>query len=337
MTDLFDQQSHRRYDPLADEWILVSPHRTARPWLGADDRAEPAPRLAHDPQCHLCPGAMRANGVRNPDYVGPYVFANDFPALQPDANGPALTGDPMFQARPALGEARVLCFSPHHTHTLADLSLDAVGAVVQCWVDQSVDLGARYQWVQIFENKGAMMGCSNPHPHGQIWATDALPHIAATECRTQRAWTKTHGTTMLLDLATREAGGPRSVVETGGWVAIVPYWAKWPFETMVLPRYPAQRLSELDIAMQGDLAVMISQLTQLYDGLFKVSFPYSMGWHGAPYDGADHPEWQVHAHVYPPLLRSASIRKFMVGYEMLAEAQRDMTPEQAASRLRALA
>lgn len=333
-----ENHSHRRYDPLGDEWVLVSPHRAKRPWLGEEHPPAADRPPAYDPDCYLCPGNRRATGEANPAYEGPFVFANDFPALQADVPTEAeVSADPLFQRAPAQGEARVICFSPDHARTLPDLDDAAIGAVVDCWCEQAAELGARYPWVQVFENKGAMMGCSNPHPHGQIWATDTVPHLPATECRTQLAWWQDHGSALLRDLAEREAGGPRQVIATEGWLALVPYWAKWPFEVLLLPRFACQRLPDLDGAMRADLARMLGRLTRAYDALFGISFPYSMGWHGAPFDGQNHPEWQLHAHFHPPLLRSASVRKFMVGYEMLAEAQRDLTPEQAAERLRAVA
>ena len=327
--------AHRRYDPLGDEWVLVSPQRTQRPWLGEQASADGAALPGYDPGCYLCPGNVRANGEHNPQYRGPFVFANDFPALQvglPEA----LPDDDeaLFRASPATGEARVICFSPDHARTLSELDPPERRAVVDCWCDQAAELGARYRWVQIFENKGAMMGCSNPHPHGQVWATDMVPHLPATECRSQARWFNRTGEALLDKVARSEAGGPRCVIETANWLALVPYWAKWPFETLVIPRFAVQRLPDLQAGQRSDLADLIGQLTRAYDALFAISFPYSMGWHGAPFDGADHPEWRLHAHFYPPLLRSATVRKFMVGYEMLAEAQRDLTPEQAAARLR---
>jgi UDPglucose--hexose-1-phosphate uridylyltransferase len=327
------EHPHRRYDPLGDEWVLVSPHRAKRPWLGQQDEPDTAKRVSHDPDCYLCPGNTRATGTANPAYMGSFVFTNDFAALRPDAPCPDVI-DPLFQAAGARGESRVICFSPDHAKSLPELDVEQVAGIIDCWRTQTAELGARNQWVQVFENKGAMMGCSNPHPHGQIWATDYVPQTPLVETRTQAAWLDRHGAPLLLQMAAREADGPRVVVETADWIVIVPYWAKWPFETLLLPRFPIKRLSELAPERDRDLARVIRDLTARYDNLFQCSFPYSMGWHGAPFDGEAHDGWQLHAHFYPPLLRSASVRKFMVGYEMLAEAQRDLTPEQAADRLR---
>lgn len=324
---------HRRYNPLTDSWVLVSPHRAKRPWQGQTDAPDIAPRAAHDTDCYLCAGNARVTGERNPDYQGTFVFRNDFAALTPDAPAPD-AGDPLCRAEAARGESRVICFSPDHSATLPELSIQAIRGVIDCWAAQTADLGARYAHVQVFENKGAMMGCSNPHPHGQLWATSYVPQETATEVRTQAAWTG--DAPMLLELAEREANGPRAVVQTEHWLAIVPWWAAWPFETLLLPRFAVQRLTELDTAQREDLALALKDLTSRYDNLFECSFPYSMGWHGAPFDGGAHERFQLHAHFYPPLLRSSSVRKFMVGFEMMAEAQRDLTPEQAAERLRAV-
>ncbi len=329
------EHPHRRYNPLRDEWLLVSPHRTARPWQGQQDEPDRSERPSYDPDCHLCPGNARLSGERNPAYAGTYVFANDFAALTTDAPAPE-GGDPLFRAEGARGEARVICFSPDHARTLPELDPAALESVVACWCDQAADLGRRYANVQLFENKGAMMGWSSPHPHGQVWATDYLPQEVAIEDRTQRAWLAEHDRPLLLELVERERGGARVVVETDHWLAIVPFWAAWPFETLVLPKSAVQRLPDLTPDQRADLAHALRALTIRYDNLFATSFPYSMGWHGAPFGQADAGHWQLHAHFYPPLLRSASVRKFMVGYEMLAEAQRDMTPEQAAEQLRAV-
>jgi UDPglucose--hexose-1-phosphate uridylyltransferase len=327
---------HRRFNPLRDEWLLVSPHRAKRPWQGQEDAPDRSERPIYDPDCYLCPGNTRVSGDINPGYAGPFVFPNDFAALTPDVPNPASAhDDPLFRAEPAQGESRVLCFSPDHSKSLPQLSLAAIAEVIACWCAEVADLGRHYASVQVFENKGAMMGCSNPHPHGQIWATRYIPHETELEDRTQRDWAAGKNESMLVALAAREAGGPRVVVETEHWLAIVPWWASWPFETLLLPRFSVQRLPELTEAQRRDLARVLKSLTTRYDNLFQCAFPYSMGWHGAPFGQETAQHWQLHAHFYPPLLRSASVRKFMVGYEMLAEAQRDLTPEQAAELLRA--
>jgi UDPglucose--hexose-1-phosphate uridylyltransferase len=326
---------HRRRNPLTGQHVLVSPHRAKRPWLGATEPTQNAAAPTYDPACYLCPGNVRATGERNPDYDEVFVFPNDFAALMPDT--PAPTGaDALFRAEPAQGEARVICFSPDHGATLPELPVEGVRAVVDSWCDQSAELGGRYPYVQVFENKGAAMGCSNPHPHGQLWATSYVPDEPATEDTTQRDWFVANGTSMLHDVAAREAGGEREIARNDRWLAIVPFWASWPFEALLLPRFAVQRLPELRPDDRAALADIVKRLTTRYDNLFETSFPYSMGWHGAPFDGQAHPHWQLHAHFYPPLLRSATVRKFMVGFEMLAEAQRDLTPEQAAARLRDL-
>jgi len=327
---------HRRYNPLSGDWVLVSPHRAKRPWQGQQEAVDRAPRPAHDPSCYLCAGNTRVNGVKNPDYTGTYVFENDFAALMPDTPDAPASPDPLFQSMGARGTSRVICFSPDHSKSLPLLDLPAIEGVIDTWCDQVTELGRTYPWVQVFENKGAVMGCSNPHPHGQIWATSFVPELPAAEDKCQRAYFAGQGRPMLLDVAEREADSERVVVKTDHWLAIVPYWAAWPFEILLLPRFAVQRLEQLTREQRADLALALKKLTTRYDNLFQTSFPYSMGWHGAPYGDDDSAPWQLHAHFYPPLLRSASVRKFMVGFEMLAEAQRDLTPEQAAAQLRAL-
>ena len=327
---------HRRLNPLTGNWVLVSPHRAKRPWQGQQETPDRSIRPAHDPECYLCTGNKRVTGEQNPDYTGTFVFTNDFAALTVDAPDAPETGNPLFQNGTARGTSRVVCFSPDHSKSLPELTLPAIGQIIETWCAQSTELGATYPWVQVFENKGAMMGCSNPHPHGQIWANSFLPNEAANEDTRQRAYFAERGTPLLVDYAAQEAGGERVVVETEHWLAVVPYWASWPFETLLLPKAHVRQLPDLDPAQRDDLAVALKKLTSRYDNLFQCSFPYSMGWHGAPFNDEPKDHWQVHAHFYPPLLRSASVRKFMVGYEMLAESQRDLTPEQAAQRLRAL-
>jgi UDPglucose--hexose-1-phosphate uridylyltransferase len=331
---------HRRYNPLLDEWVLVSAGRTRRPWLGAEEADAVTERPPYEPACYLCPGNTRANDEVNPVYADTFVFVNDFSALRPDTRMDALS-EGLLQAEGERGECRVVCFSPRHDLTLGGMPADAVRRVVDLWADQTAELGARFRWVQVFENRGAAMGASNPHPHGQIWAGSALPVEAARESATQAAYAARTGRRLLLDYVAQESGGPRVVTESGEWLAVVPFWAAWPFETLLVPKRPAARLTDLDDAQRDDLAGTLHRLIGAYDGLFRKSFPYSMGWHQAPFapgggeDAAAAEGWQVHAHFFPPLQR-ASVRKFMVGYELLAETQRDTSAEDAAERLRAV-
>ncbi|MGI9276068.1 MAG: UDP-glucose--hexose-1-phosphate uridylyltransferase [Endozoicomonas sp.] len=327
---------HRRFNPLTGDWVLVSPHRAKRPWQGQVEKTAAENLPAHDPECYLCPGNTRITGDRNPDYSRPYVFQNDFPALLTDTPDATQSSD-LFKASGARGEARVICFSPDHSKTLPQLSVKEIRNVVDTWADQVIDLGSKYSWVQLFENKGAVMGCSNPHPHGQVWTSSFLPNEARKEDENQQAWKTEKSSNMLVEYARQESeSGERTVVENEHWIAVVPYWAAWPFETLLLPKRHVLRMPDLTEEERNSLADIVKRLTTKYDNLFQTSFPYSMGWHGAPTDNGEYDHWQLHAHFYPPLLRSATVRKFMVGFEMLAETQRDLTAEQAAERLRAL-
>ncbi len=342
MSEAMLRGPHRRYDPLRDSWVLVSGGRGERPWRGRLEAPARVDVPAYDPSCALCPGNARATGVRNPAYSGTFAFPNDFPALteRPGDGERAATAeaDDLFLAEPEAGTARVLCFSERHDLPLGALPVERIRDVVDLWAEQSAELGATYRWVQVFENRGDAMGASNPHPHGQVWAGTALPVEAAREDATQRAWLARTHRGLLADVFERERGGPRAVVEGPGWLAIVPFWATWPYELLLLPEAPVGRLPELDGPSRDGLAAVLRVLLGRLDGLFERPFPYSMGWHQAPggAEPGDVGHWQLHAHLYPPLLR-ADARKFMVGYELLAEPQRDLTPEDAAAALRAVA
>ena len=330
----FSEQPHRRFNPLKNEWILVSPHRAKRPWQGQQDEPDDAVRPMHDSGCYLCPGNHRAGGVANPHYNEVFVFDNDFAALHDEPADDVKGNGLFFKAEPAAGTCRVICFSPHHNKTLPELAAVKIRAVIDTWAAEEAKLSASHAYVQIFENKGAMMGCSSPHPHGQIWATSYVPAEPAREDQTQLQLWNDMGQNMLFAYADAEAvDGTRTVAINESWIAVVPYWASWPYEILLLPRFIVQRMSMLEPDQRDRLAEIMKAVTTAYDNLFQTSFPYSMGWHGAP-GTANAPHWQLHAHFYPPLLRSASVRKFMVGYEMLAEAQRDLTPETAAENLR---
>ena len=330
-----NNHSHRRYNPLTQDWVLVSPHRSKRPWQGQQEAPQPLPTTPYDATCYLCAGNPRINGEQNPEYSDTFVFTNDFAALQEDIHRAPAGQHPLMQCEPASGTSRVICFSPNHSLTLPQMSLAGIGKVVECWAEQLDELGKTYQWVQIFENKGAAMGCSNPHPHGQIWAQNQLPSLAAKTHLSQQSYQRRHGTNLLLDyLALEQEQQQRIVEENEAWVALVPYWACWPYEILLLPKQHTLHLNACSGMQKQALAEILKPLLSRYDNLFNCSFPYSMGWHGAPFSGEDNSFWQLHAHFYPPLLRSASVKKFMVGYEMMAESQRDITPEQAAEQLR---
>ncbi len=337
------EHPHRRLNVLTGDWVLVSPHRAKRPWQGQLETSDEQQLPAYDETCYLCPGNHRISGEQNPTYQGPFVFKNDFAALNEQTPAFQQNVADLLVLQAEQGLSRVICYSPDHSKTLPELDLAAIVQVIQLWTEQYRELGQQHRWVQVFENKGAINGCSNPHPHGQIWASRGIPTLPAREDLQQREYFQQHQQPLLQSYLTLELQDRQRLVdENQDWAVVVPYWASWPFETLVLPKMSVQRLEQLTSAQQHSLAQILQSLTSRYDNLFQCSFPYSMGWHAAPYHLPEdkHPEnqqhWLLHAHFYPPLLRSAHVKKFMVGYEMLAETQRDMTPEQAAQRLREL-
>jgi UDPglucose--hexose-1-phosphate uridylyltransferase len=331
------EHPHRRLNVLTGEWILVSPHRAKRPWRGQTESAVEVQLPSRDPGCYLCPGTVRANGERNPDYDSVFVFTNDFSALLPETPGAVAQRNDLLVARGEAGKCRVICFSPRHDRTLPELHISQIRGVVDAWTSEYISLGKEepIHYVQIFENKGSVMGCSNPHPHGQIWAQDSVPTEPAKELVQMKQYFESKRSCLLCDyLALEQHEGERIVCENASFVALVPFWAVWPYETMVLPRRHAPSLDFLTEAEKQDFADVLKRVTTRYDNLFGISFPYSSGIHQAPTDGRPHEEVHLHMHFYPPLLRSATIRKFMVGYEMLANPQRDITPESSAARIR---
>ena len=325
-------QPHRRYNALIDEWLLVSAERTSRPWLGREEGPAAGNRIEYDPSCYLCPGNTRANGKKNPAYESTFFFTNDFAALRPDSVV-ASSEEGLLRVETERGTCQVLCFSPRHDLTFSLMSPAQARTVVDLWAEQSKSLGERFPWVQVFENRGAAMGASNPHPHGQIWAGSALPREAVKEDAAQLRHYEKTGRTLLLDYVKQESGGPRELVSNEDWLVVVPFWAAWPFETLVIPRRPVRRLPDLSERERETLSESLISLLRGYDRLFDMPFPYSMGWHQAPFDSTSRDHWQLHAHFYPPLLQ-AGIRKFMVGFELLSEPQRDITAEDASRRLR---
>jgi len=334
-------KSHRRYNPLTRDWILVSPNRTERPWQGQTEKRTDPTSPSYDPSCYLCPGNLRAGGVQNPKYSATLVFDNDFAALQPDLPDLQVDdgGKHLLIAASESGICRVVCFSPRHDLTLAQMAAGEISGVVDVWAEQYRSLGALpyIDYVQIFENRGAMMGCSNPHPHGQIWATQTIPNGPRKEQESFAEYRRANDSCLLCDYSGLElAARERIVCQNESFLAVVPFWATWPFETLVLSKQHVTDIVRLDVAARADLADMLKRMTTRYDNLFQTSFPYSMGFHQRPTDGREHSEWHFHAHFFPPLLRSATVKKFMVGFELLASPQRDMTPELAAEKLREL-
>lgn len=334
-----NHQPHRRLNLLTGEWVLVSPHRTERPWQGRMEATPSERRPAYDHECYLCPGNARAGGARNPDFTSTFVFDNDFSALTPDVPATTLDIGGMLRAEGEAGLCRVMCFSPRHDLTLPVMDRAEIREVVDVWTREYAELGSRpdIHYVQIFENKGEMMGCSNPHPHCQIWAQRTVPDQPRKELARMREHHAAHGRSLLADyLALELELEERLICANDAFVALVPFWATWPFESLVISRRPVASLLELEEQERTGLADILKRLTTRYDNLFQVSFPYSAGLHQAPTDGREYPEWHLHMHFYPPLLRSATVRKFMVGYEMLGTPQRDITAEASASRLREL-
>lgn len=339
MHSSFDRKKHphRRYNPLLDEWILVSPQRASRPWQGQTEDSEQEKLLNHDPDCYLCAGNSRINGEKNPDYKGVYVFDNDFGSLMnEEVHYPDEDAD-FFSIEPERGINRVICFSEDHSLTLPEMDAADIRKVIDVWQQQYEELGAKdfINHVQIFENKGKIMGCSNPHPHGQIWAQSAVPTMVRKTQDHLKAYFDKKGTSLLQDYLEKETEAvERIILENDHFTALVPFWASWPYETLVISKRKAENISQFLGAEKNALAEILKDLTTKYDNIFNISFPYSAGIHQSPTDGQDHPEWHFHMHFYPPLLRSAEIKKFMVGYEMLAETQRDFTPEQSAAVLK---
>ena len=341
MINSFVQAPHRRWNPLRRDWVVVSPHRTQRPWQGQTEESSRSADLSYDPACYLCPGNTRAGGHVTPKYTETYVFDNDYAALTVEIDEGSIDVEQagLLRATTERGLCRVICFDPRHDLTLATMPVGSIRRIVDVWAEQEVELGTRADigYVQIFENRGAMMGASNPHPHGQIWASEHIPNEPALELGSQRDYFAEHGRTLLsayleLELKQKE----RIVAINDDWVALVPFWAVWPFELLVVPRSAVARIASLVEAERISLAAMLKTVTAGYNRIFDTAFPYSMGLHPAPTDGMTHPEWHLHAHFYPPLLRSATIRKFMVGFELLGSPQRDITPEAAAATLRSV-
>jgi len=327
---------HRRFNPLLREWVIVSPHRTQRPWLGKVEKVSAPSALQYDPSCYLCPGNERAGGVRNPKYTSTLVFDNDYPALVPNVRPAKLNESNLILAESEAGRCRVGCFSPRHDLAIASMSPAELRATVEMWAQEYATL-EKVDWihhVEIFENRGALMGASNPHPHCQIWANASVPNLPARESHSFREYSKEQNSCLLCDyLRLESARNERIVCQNEAFVVVVPFWAVWPFETLVLSKRHLAAITDLNATERELLGAILQRITRRYDNLFQTAFPYSMGFHQRPTDGPAYPEWHFHAHYFPPLLRSATVQKFMVGYELLGSPQRDITPESAAQRL----
>ncbi|AVR46998.1 galactose-1-phosphate uridylyltransferase [Christiangramia fulva] len=338
MKEKLDNQSHRRYNILTGEWILVSPHRTKRPWQGKTEESKAPQKATYDPGCYLCPGNERAGGEKNPNYKRPYTFVNDFSSLLPDIEEFDYK-EGLLTAESERGICKVVCFSPDHSLTLPLMEVEDITEVIKTWKKEFQELSSHdfINYVQIFENKGAMMGCSNPHPHGQIWSQKSIPtEILKKSAKFKEYW-EANQRSILADYLEQELEADERILEENEhFVALIPFWAVWPFEAMIIPKRHLQHIGELNESEEKAYAEILKKLTTKYDNLFKTSFPYSSGIHQAPTDGKDHPEWHFHMSFYPPLLRSATVKKFMVGYEMFAGPQRDITAEQAAKMLNEL-
>ncbi len=330
---------HRRYNPLIGEWVLISPHRAKRPWQGQIEKTTEENRPNYDPNCYLCPGNKRAGGKTNPNYNDTFVFNNDFSALLKNIPDGMVEENELFKAQSEKGICKVICFSPRHDLTIPEMDEADIVKVINLWIEQYKELSQKnfINYIQIFENKGSIMGCSNPHPHGQIWASSSVPDLPMKESYYQKKYYDKHHSTLLNDYLILELDkNERILFENTDFIALVPFWAVWPFETMIICKKPIQNITQFNEQEIISFANIYKQLTIIYDNLFEVSFPYSAGIHQSPCDGKEYPEWHLHMHFYPPLLRSATIKKFMVGYEMLATPQRDITPEISAKKLKEL-
>jgi UDPglucose--hexose-1-phosphate uridylyltransferase len=337
MLDL-QKTSHRRWNPLLREWVIVSPHRTQRPWQGQIEKTASIERPKYDPNCYLCPGNSRAGGHKNPEYSGTFVFDNDYASLLPNTPKDEFRESSLMTAESERGICRVICFSPRHDLSISNMEPRDVVRVVRVWADLYRELGATdwVRYVQIFENRGEMMGASNPHPHCQLWANETIPNYPLREQNALLEFANEHGKCMLCEyLRLERANAVRVICENAFFTVVVPFWALWPFEVLVLANEHVTGMDQFSPDAENSLADILKRITSRYDNIFGVPFPYSMGFHQCPTNGDEHSEWHLHAHFYPPLLRSATVRKFMVGYEMLAAPQRDITPESAAERLRA--